>query len=557
MKVDNKHNRRVNSVYFIFAFLFLVISAKIVHLQVFKSESFKNRAKNQHYQVLPFEGGRGDILDCHKRILATGINCYSVFVDPLLVLDLEDIADKLSFVLSVSKKGIVKKIKKGKRFSWIERKISFADKEKIKLLNLKGVGILKEKKRFCPQGELAASIIGIVDIDNKGLEGVELYYNDYLRGKDGWVKVLQDSGAQDIILSSQIITPQKGADIVLTIDAQIQYWAENCLKDSVEKFKARQASVVVMNAESGAILALANYPGFDPNNLTSSSLENIKNNAVCDIFEPGSAFKIVALLAAVSSGKFSDDELIFCENGKFKIPGMVLHDFKPYGELTFKEVFIKSSNIGVAKIVNSLGADKYYQFIKCLKFGELTGIDLPGESRGLVKPYKLWSKTSKFIIPIGQEIATNILQLARAFAAVVNGGYLVKPHILKSTCSYGFCEDASRKTEKIFSEEIAEKVRDILIDVVDKGTGSKAGIDKRIVGGKTGTAQKFDTKIGKYSSSKYRANFVGFIADVNPPLVIAVSVDEPKKSHFGGVVAAPVFRSIGQKIIPYIEGESF
>jgi len=554
--VGNKHNRRINSVYFIFVFLFLVISVKIIYLQAFRSKFFKNLAKNQHYRILRFEGGRGDILDRRRRILATSISCYSIFVDPSLVCNLQKIAQQLSSVLSIPEKDISKKIKGGKRFVWVKRKISFADKEKIKLLNLKGVGILKERKRFYPQAELAAATLGIVGIDNKGLEGLELQYNDYLRGKDGWVKVLQDSVPQDIALSSQIITPQEGADLILTIDAQIQYWAENYLKDSVEKFKAQRGSVVIMDAYSGGILALANYPGFDPNDSGSFSAENIRNNAVCDMFEPGSVFKEVALLAAISSNSFSDNELIFCENGKFKIPGMVLHDYKPYGDLTFKEVFIKSSNIGVAKVISRVGANNYYQFIKRLGFGELSGIDFPGEAKGLVKPYRLWSKTSEFIIPMGQEIAVNIIQLARSFSVVANGGYLVKPHIVKSICSYDFCEDIPLRRKKIFSQDVIEKAKNILIEAVEKGTGKKAGVEKRIIGGKTGTAQKFDSKIGKYSSSKYRANFVGFIEDIDPPLVIAVSVDEPRKSHFGGVVAAPVFKNISQKIIPYIEGES-
>lgn len=538
-----------------FLVLFLAVASRVFYLQVFRRNFFQNLAQGQRYRIINLQGRRGDILDCQRRVLAKSISCYSVFADPALVNDPELAAEVLSANLGVSKDNLLDKLKKKKRFIWVKRKISWEKKEKIKSLDLEGIGFIRAKKRFYPQGNLSAAVIGIANIDNVGLEGLELVYNDYLSGKDGWVRVLKDSASRKVILSSQIITPQEGADIVLSLDAQIQYWTEEYLEKAIKDFKAISGSAVVMNASNGEVLALANYPGFNPNELGKVLPGQMRNYAVADMFEPGSVFKVVTLLAAANEDKFTDQDKFFCENGKFKIPGTILHDWKPYGELSFREVFMKSSNIGVAKIVQALGPDVFFSYLKRLEFGRLSGIDLPAEAKGLVKPLGEWSKTSAFIIPIGQEIMVNLLQLVRTFAVVANGGYLVKPHLVTNICSQGFCESVPVKDrKKVIPASVADRVKDILISVVSEGTGKRAQVKGRKIGGKTGTAQKYDPEIKKYSPSKYRATFVGFIADLDPPLVIGVTVDEPRRSHFGGVVAAPVFRNIAQKVISYIEG---
>ncbi len=551
----DKNGKRIGKIYLVFIFLFFFVAAKIIYLQVFKQDFFQRLAQGQHYKVVRIEGKRGNIFDDKGRILATGLNSYSVFADPSSISNVNEIIKLLASNLSLSNKFLKSRLGKKKKFVWIKRRVSWEIKERIKSFNLKGIGFIREEKRFYPQNDLAASVLGITDIDNKGLEGLELYYNKYLSGKDGFVRVLQDSAARQIILSSQIITPQRGDNLVLTMDAQIQYWTKIYLEETIKKYEARQGSVIVMDASSGEIRALANYPSFDPNNLNSKSAKNIKNRAICDMFEPGSVFKIITLLAAISENKIFDNQKIFCENGKLKIPGSILHDWKPYGKLTFREVFMKSSNIGIAKIVQAITPKVFYGYIKRLGFGKITGVDLKGEVPGSLKPFSRWSKTSAYIIPIGQEIGVNLLQLARGFAVIVNGGYLVQPHLINKICSQGICENVPFKREKVLSSLITDKAKDILIDVVGKGTGKRAGVEGRKIGGKTGTAQKYDPKIKRYSPSKYRATFVGFIADLNPPMVIAVTIDEPKKSHFGGVVAAPVFKNIANKVIKYIEGE--
>ncbi|MCK4916770.1 MAG: penicillin-binding protein 2 [Candidatus Omnitrophica bacterium] len=552
----DKNSKRIDKVYLVFIFLFSLIVLKITYLQLFKQDFFKRLAHGQHYKIVRIEGKRGNIFDNKGRILATGMNFYSIFADPSSI-KINKIIEPLAVNLSLSEKFLKSRLEKKKKFVWIKRRVSWEIKERIKSLQLKGVGFIREEKRVYPQNHLAASVLGITDIDNKGLEGLELYYNKYLRGKDGFVRVLQDSAARQIILSSQIITPQRGDDILSTIDAQIQYWTKTYLEETIKKFDAKQGSVVVMDASTGEIRALANYPSFNPNNLDSKSFENIKNKAICDMFEPGSVMKIITLIAAISENKTFDNQKIFCENGKLKIPGSILHDWKPFGELTFREVFLNSSNIGIAKIVQAITPKIYSTYIKKLGFGEITGVDLKGEVPGSLKSFSKWSKTSNYIIPIGQEIGVNLLQLARGFAVIVNGGYLVQPHLISKICSQGVCETVPYKKKKVLSSLVADKAKDILIDVVFEGTGKRAGIEGRKIGGKTGTAQKYDPKIRKYSSSKYRATFIGFIADLNSPLVIAVTIDEPLKSNFGGVVAAPVFRNIADKVIKYIEGERF
>ncbi|UCD15522.1 MAG: penicillin-binding protein 2 [Candidatus Omnitrophota bacterium] len=549
--MKKKYRARIKYIYLVFIFLFVALSLRIAYLQIFRRNFLRNLAQKQHYRLIPLEGERGNIFDRRGKILATGVNSYSIFADPYLIDDVAKTAETLTLNLELNKDNIRKLLQKDKRFVWIKRKISWEEKEKVQCLGIRGIGFLKEEKRFYSQETLAAAALGIVGIDNEGLSGLELEYDDYLRGKEGWVRVLQDSASRQIILSPQIIKAQQGVDVTTTIDIQMQYWAQLYLKDTIKEFCAKKGSVIVMNAATGAVLVLANYPTFNPNSFRNASLEHMNNYAITEMFEPGSVFKITTLIAAIEEGAFSNEDKFFCEEGKFKIPGSYLHDWRPYGELKFTEVFKKSSNIGVAKIANSLGPLLIYKHIKKLGFGQKGGIDLPGEISGKVKEPSQWSKTSNFIIPIGQEVGVNLLQLVRVFAAVANGGYLVKPYMVENISAPFFLRKTTVKRARVISEAGARRAKDILIGVVEEGTAKLAAIEGVRIGGKTGTAQKYDPKIGKYSPNKYRATFVGFISDIDEPLVIGVSIDEPKKSHFGGVVAAPLFKKLAEKIIKY------
>jgi cell division protein FtsI (penicillin-binding protein 3) len=546
--------KRITYIYWFFILFFLILAARISYLQIFRRAFFQRLATKQYYRLIPIEGRRGTIYDSQDRIMATGITSYSVFADPMRIEDSELVASELAAILDLDKEFIKERLVRKKRFIWLKRQITWDEKENIQALGYKGIEVMRDKKRFYPQGNLASTVLGIVDIDNKGLEGVELHYDKLLAGKTAKVRVLQDSAAREVLLSPQTVDAQEGVDLVLTIDTQIQYWVEQFLTDIVKRYRAKQASAIVMDPYTGDILALVNVPNFDPNNIDKESLKYVKNRAVTDMFEPGSIYKIVTLTAAVETGLFDDNEIIFCENGKWKIPGSTLHDWKPYGDLTFVEVFKKSSNIGVAKVAQELGKTTLYLYMNLLGFGELTGVDLPGEVPGSLKHADKWSRTSEYIVPIGQEVGVTMVQLARGVSAVVNGGYLVKPRIVKAIRGPGLDRVINVERKRVISKEAAEHARDILVQVVEDGTGKLARVKGVTVGGKTGTAQKFDPKLGRYSPTKYRASFMGFVVDFPKTLVIGITVDEPRGSHFGGVVAAPVFQKIVEKVAPYLGG---
>ncbi|OQX88151.1 MAG: hypothetical protein B6D55_01190 [Candidatus Omnitrophica bacterium 4484_70.2] len=554
---NKKENLRLYLVYIGFLFFFIGIFSRIAYLQIIKRNFLQQVARKEHIKLIPLQGERGRIFDRKGRILATNINVFSLYADPKNIEDIGKIERILSEELEIDKKEIKRKLTRNSRFVWLKRKISLEGKERInkliKKFKLKGIYFCREKERFYPQGKILSHILGGVNIDNQGIEGIELFYNNYLKAKNGWVEVTRDTTSEGVFLSPQVVSPINGADIFLTIDIQIQYWAETYLKETIEKFDAQAGGVVVVDPFSGEILALANYPSYDSNRISEFPHDSIRNRVITDVFEPGSVFKLVTLIAAIEEGKFNRDDIIFCEHGKFKIPGSVLHDWKPFGKLKFEEVFEKSSNIGVAKIANKLGKDIIYKFIRELGFGETTGVDLPGEIGGFLKPKHVWSKTSGYIIPIGQEVGVTLLQLVRAFCVPANGGYLVRPYVVKKIFREGFLHQTKPQRRKVIPSSVANKVKEILGEVVREGTGRLANIEGIKVGGKTGTAQVYDPQLRRYSPTHYRASFVGFLPLEHPRLVIGVSIDNPQKSHFGGVIAAPLFKKIGEKAIKYLE----
>lgn len=543
--MKKKNFFRFNLVYLFFILLFFVLLFKIAHLQFAQQEFFTGLAKRQHYGLFQIRAKRGKLLDRNGHVLAKSLNFYSVFADPFLIEDKAAYAQILSEKLDVSEEPLLERLSHpGRRFVWVVRKIDWRKKKEIESLNLAGIGFLREDQRFYPERELFSSVLGIVDIDNNGLEGIELYYDQYLRGKEGWVRAVRDASAQRLVLTPSLVKLQQGADLALSLDARIQYWSKKYLREQVEEFQAKKGSVVVMDAESGEIIALINYAQEQ-----DQSVRFKKNDAIVEVFEPGSVFKIITLVAAIAEGLTF--ESIYCEEGAFRIPGTTLRDWRPYGHLSFEEVFYKSSNIGTAKIAEAVGHQKMYDYIRSFGFGARTGVDFPGEVPGLLRPVQEWSRTSRYIIPIGQEIGVNLLQLAQATAVIVNGGKLVTPHLVRSACQQGACKDFIFPKKNILSEKTAYRAKEVLIEIVEQGTGVQAQVKGQVVGGKTGTAQKFDVELGRYSPDKYRANFIGFISDIERPMVIAVTIDEPKVSSFGGVVAAPLFRKIAEKIAAY------
>ncbi|MDP2940744.1 MAG: penicillin-binding transpeptidase domain-containing protein, partial [Candidatus Omnitrophota bacterium] len=441
-----------------------------------------------------------------------------------------------------------------KSFIWIARKISPQQAEAIRKLNIKGLGFIKESRRSYPNGYLASQAIGFAGLDNSGLEGLEAYYDKYLKGQPGWAVFLRDARQKKLDIWEKMVLPKDGFDLVLTIDEVIQYIAERELDKAYKSYHAKAASIVVMDPHTGAILAIANRPSFDLNEYMSAGKDDIRDRAICDYFEPGSVFKIVTASAALQEGRVKETDRIFCENGSYRVATHTLHDHQSHGWLSFREVITESSNIGTTKVAQVLGPEIISRYVKQFGFGAKLGVDLPGEIPGLAKEPRAWSKISIAAIPIGQEIGVTSLQLASAISAIANGGQLMRPYIVQEIRDkHGelIKKNSPVLIRKVVSLDTAARVKNILAGVVEEGTGKLAKIDGFSAAGKTGTAQKLEPN-GAYSHNKFMASFIGFAPVEDPLLVVVVTLDEPRPYYFGGVVAAPVFKNVAADSIKYL-----
>jgi cell division protein FtsI/penicillin-binding protein 2 len=492
------------------------------------------------------------------RVLAVNLNSNSVFVNAREVKDKKALARTLAKVLSLKESYVMQRLARDKAFVWIKRKISPREEAEIKKLKLEGVAIIKESKRFYPDNALACHVIGTVDIDNIGLEGLELSYNKYLKGESGWLISTQD--AKRKLLESyqyEFIPPKNGFSLVLTIDEVIQSIAERELRKMYEKYNAKGASIVVMDPRNGDILALANFPNFDLNEPSKRPPDSVRNRAINDFFEPGSVFKTVTASGLLEEKLIALDAKIYCENGQWKQGRRILHDHRPHGTLTFREVIEKSSNIGTVKAASLLGQARMFKYIEAFGFCEKSGIDLPGEVAGMNRPVSGWSRTSMYAIPMGQEVTATALQLACSIAVIGDNGYLVRPRIVKEILDVKgeiVKEFPAVIRRKVISTQTVMKMRSILMGVVNSGTGKKARIEEYTAGGKTGTAQKVEPS-GGYSHDRFVGSFIGFAPVENPVLAIAVCVDEPHPVYYGGDVAAPVFRNVADDALKYLNAK--
>ena len=549
-----KSNVRLLILLMLFVLVAISLVARLVYLQIFLGDKFNDLARQQHTNLIKTEHERGMILDKKRVVLATNIPTYSVYANPRQIKEKEVAAEILSKELGLSRNKILTKLRKDKSFVWIKRKIERKAKKLLAEKKILGIDFLREYRRFYPQEKLAAHLLGLVDVDNNGIEGLELKFNRYLDSNPGEAVVVRDSKGKNLPIYQALRLGSDGYTMELNIDAHIQFWSDEYLKDAVINAKAKGGAIVVMNPKDGRVLALSNYPVFDPNNFKNAKPEDFRNRAISDYYEPGSVFKILTLVAGLERVKDIEDKKFYCENGEYKIPGSILHDWKPFGTLSFEEVFMNSSNIGVAKIIQLVGPKKFAGYIKKFGFGKETGIDMPFETPGYVKPYNKWSKTSAFIIPMGQEVAVSLVQLARMLSAVVNGGYLVKPFVVNRIIDKKNVVIKNFEPEikgPIISSVVSKKARNILGRVVSHGTGRRARVDGVAIGGKTGTAQKINPK-GGYSKRNFYVTFVGFFPVDDPEYVIAVTIDEPHgKYHSGGMVAAPLFQKIANSIVDY------
>ncbi len=554
MYISN-YRRRCEAVFLIFFVFLLLCVGRLFFIQFFRSDYLTAIAKKQHNQLVELEPRRGAIYDCNLKAQAFNMSMDSLYAVPSVIKNKENVVNQLLPILGLERGYLQERLSRKKSFIWLARKLSPEKSAEIKQLNIKGLGFLKETKRIYPNSYLASHIIGFSGMDNIGLEGIERGFNNYLKGAPGWAIFLRDARLKKLDIWEKMVLPVDGLDLVLTIDEVIQYIAERELDKAFKSFHAKGASIVVMDPHTGRILAMANRPTYDLNDHSSVSKDSIRNRAICDLFEPGSVFKIVTASAAVEEKRVTEEDVFFCENGSFQVGGRILHDHKPHGNLTFRRVIEESSNIGTVKVALLLGPDTLYRYIKAFGFGSKLGIDLSGEISGMIIPPRLWSKSSITAIPMGQGVGVTTLQLASAISVIANGGQLMKPYIIDSVRDNQgriIKQNKSVLIRKVISVDTALRIKKILTGVIEEGTGKLGKVLGFSAAGKTGTAQKLEPD-GSYSHTKFIASFIGFAPAEDPLLTIVVTVDEPHPYYFGGVVAAPVFQKVASDVIRYLK----
>ncbi|MDO8662051.1 MAG: penicillin-binding transpeptidase domain-containing protein [Candidatus Omnitrophota bacterium] len=556
MYISN-YRRKAEAVFLFVLFFLILCIGRLLYIQFFNSAYLADIARKQHNFFVELEPLRGVIYDTNFKPQTLNLPADSLYASPNNIKDndKERIIRSLSSILNFNPDYLRDRLNRKKSFVWIARKITPEQAQAVKKLNIKGLGFLRESKRSYPNTYLASQIIGFAGLDNTGLEGIELYLDKYLRGEPGWAIYLRDARQKRLDIWEKMVLPKDGDDIVLTIDQVIQYIAERELDKAFKEFHAKGASIIVLDPHTGRILALANRPSYDLNEHSNVSKDEKRNRAICDLFEPGSVFKIVTASAALEEKRVTEEDRFFCENGSYRVANHILHDHTPHGWLTFREVIEESSNIGTTKIAQVLGSEIVYKYVRLFGFGSKLGIDLPGEISGMIKEPRYWSKTSIGAVPIGQEVGVTALQLASAFSVIANGGQLMKPYIIEEVRDKQ--GEVIRKAQpklirKVLSLDTAARMTKMLTGVVEEGTGKMAQIPGVTSAGKTGTAQKLDSN-GAYSHNKFVASFVGFAPVEDPLVTIVVSLDEPHPSYYGGVVAAPVFSAVAGDVVRYLK----
>jgi cell division protein FtsI (penicillin-binding protein 3) len=545
-----RNHRRLWVAKFLFLALFLAVGGRAFQLQVLQGDKLMRLGQRQHLKewiVLP---KRGALIDRAGEPLALSMESQSVYIRPHRIQEADKVSQRLAEILSLGRAEVRQKIASEKPFVWIKRQVSSPEAEKIQALNLDGIGMYYEPNRHYPQGQLAGQLIGFVGRDSEGLEGLELKYNDYIRGETGSSVTERDAlGRRVLVEGIGGLQIPPGSDIHLTLDTSIQHMAEKELEASVLKYRAKAGVALVVEPRTGEVLALANYPSFDPNNYAKLTAEQRRNRAVTDSFEPGSTFKTILAAAALEEEIVGKEDLFYCEMGKYPFAGKIIHDTHPHGWLSFAKILQVSSNIGFTKIAEKVKRERYFKYIEKFGFGKVTGIDVPGEAPGLVRKVEGWAAIDLATHAFGQGISTTPLQMVMAYAAIANGGFLMRPYVTRRVVSpHGevLLDNQPHVVRRVISEKNSKMLASMLRDVTNEGgTGTMANIEGFEVAGKTGTAQKADTVHGGYSKKRV-ASFVGFVPANDPRLVALVLIDEPEAQVYGGVVAAPAFRNIAQ-----------
>ena len=539
----------------IFFTAFAAIAAKAVHLQVYRSSWLSQKAANQYEKSLTISGKRGVIYDRNRSEMAVSINVTSIAAYPGQVENPKSTARALARALDMDARRLQRKLAAKKSFVWIKRQSTAKETSAVKDLDISGIEFVTEYNRFYPHTTQAAQALGFSGIDGAGLEGIEFFYNQQLKGADINFTVFKDALGNGFRAGPVRTANTGGNNLVLTIDSTIQYIAESALKETVDKYSALSGLALVMHPSTGALLAIAHYPLFNPNSYADFDKSVWRNRALTDTFEPGSTMKIFNAAAALEYGKITPNEIFYCENGSYKIGKNVVHDIHKYGWLSLQQIVKFSSNIGAVKIAEKMGAKNLHRSFRDFGFGQKTGIDFPGETPGSLSHYSTWSKIDIGAISFGHGISVSALQLVTALSAIANGGNLMKPYLVREIVDQDGKLIQAFKPQTLrraVSPRTATIVKNILKTVMTEGgTGVNAALDGYSACGKTGTARKLDEN-GKYLKTKHTASFIGFAPADSPEVAIVVIIDEPQGQYYGGVVAAPVFRQIAQQTLNYL-----
>ncbi|MCX5853004.1 MAG: penicillin-binding transpeptidase domain-containing protein [Deltaproteobacteria bacterium] len=549
---------RIFTLLVFFIVLFVALISRAFQIQVLSRESLKSLAVRQHIKTLYIEPERGIIFDRNGEKLAASILVDSICADPSKISNPSETAVSLASILKMDKDTILKKLSGSKNFCWLARKIPPDQAASVEALNIDGVFLTKEPKRFYPNGELAGRLIGFVGLDSTGLEGMELKYENYLKGSSEKLIWARDAKGKRLYprVENTAAKKEESHNLILTIDSRIQHLVETKLSEAIASKSAKGGFAVVMDPKTGEILALADQPGFDPNKFGSYNVGKGKNKVITDCFDPGSTFKPFLAAAALEEGIAKETDRFNCENGAYAIADRVFHEAnrKRYGSLAFRDVIKYSSNIGCVKISEKLGKEKFYEYITKFGFGSKTGIDLPGESGGILRPVHNWTRVDTSTIAFGQGVSVTAIQLITALSAIANQGVLMKPYIVRAIVDKKgqiVKKVTPTPVRTVTSPATAKRMTAILTGVVGDhdGTGKRAQIMNVSVAGKTGTSQKFDFGRRVYSSERVRTSFMGFFPAEDPQVAILVTLDEPQRDKWGGVAAAPVFKNIGEQIL--------
>jgi len=564
-----KWNSRIRCALVCLAFtaLFSLFSFRLIYLQMIKHDEYAGLAAEKHVYKQSIFAERGAILDANNEVLAHNIPVETVVADATHLNNRDALVPLLREVLEIPEAELSEKLKGGRRYIVLKREVptavATALREKLRAQNLRGIYFERDTTRIYPNGSMLCHVIGFTDFEHRGIQGVESSMEEYLHGQDGYRFIEHNRAGQELVLyRGRERTPRNGYRVHLTVDLNLQNIVENEIDAAMREYRPQKATIILMRPQTGEILAMANRPHFDLNQRSEAKPEQMKNRAIIDMMEPGSIFKIVTAAAALNERKVRPDTTIFCENGFWNYGGRPLHDHKGYGDMSVQDVLVKSSNIGAAKLAVSVGEQKFYEYIRRFGFGERTGIELPGEISGIIRPPQSWSKISITRIPMGHEVAVTPLQMTVAMCTIANGGKLVTPRIVKSITK----EDGKTVTtfspvvlRQVITPETALQIGNMLRGVVsDRGTAAAAAVPGFTISGKTGTAQKVSPK-GGYEQGKYIVSFSGYLPADRPEFVGLVVLDDAHTANpelnYGGTVAAPIFARIAEKAARYLDLE--